>query len=60
MLDITDRDLLQTISDIKYIPPESAYNIRKNGAGIERRNNENVEITTKPGRSCECRSPPLL
>lgn len=47
MLDITDRGLLQTISDIRYIPPESAYNIRKNGAGIERRNNENVEITTK-------------
>lgn len=47
MLDITDRGLLQTISDIQYIPPESAYNIRKNGAGIERRNNENVEITTK-------------
>ena len=50
MLDITDRDLLQTISDIKYVPPESAYNIRKNGAGIERRNNENVEITTKPDK----------
>lgn len=47
MLDITDRNLLQTISDIKYVPPESAYNIRKNGAGIERRNNENVEISTK-------------
>ena len=50
MLDINDRNLLQTISDIKYVPPESAYNIRKNGAGIERRNNENVEITTKPDK----------
>lgn len=52
MLDITDKNLLKTISDISYIPPESAYNIRKNGAGIERRTNEKVEIinkTDKPG-----------
>ncbi|MBQ6119661.1 MAG: ABC transporter permease, partial [Clostridia bacterium] len=47
MLDITDRNLLQTISDLSYIPPQSAYNIRKNGAGIERRNTEKVEIVTK-------------
>ena len=52
MLDITDRNLLNAISDISYIPPASAYNIRKNGAGIERRNTEKVEIvskTDKPG-----------
>ncbi len=47
MLDITDRNLLKTISDLSYIPPQSAYNIRKNGAGIERRNTEKVEIVTK-------------
>lgn len=47
MLDITDRNLLKTISDLSYIPPESAYNIRKNGQGIERRNTEKVEIVTK-------------
>lgn len=47
MLDITDKNLLKTISDITYIPQESAYNIRKNGAGIERRNNKNVQIETK-------------
>ena len=47
MLDITDRNLLGTISDISYIPPQSAYNIRKNGAGVERRSTEKVEIVTK-------------
>ena len=47
MLDITDRNLLNAISDISYIPPQSAYNIRKNGAGIERRNTEKVQIVTK-------------
>lgn len=47
MLDITDRNLLKTISDLSYIPPQSAYNIRKNGQGIERRNTEKVEIVTK-------------
>ena len=50
MLDITDRNLLNTISDISYIPPQSAYNNRKNGAGIERRNTEKVEIVTKTGK----------
>ncbi len=52
MLDITDKNLLKTISDVSYIPPEAAYNIRKNGAGVERRTNKNVEIinkTDKPG-----------
>lgn len=47
MLDITDKNLLRTISDISYIPQESAYNIRKNGQGVERRNNEKVKITNK-------------
>ena len=47
MLDITDKNLLKTISDISYIPPESAYNIRKNGEGVERRNTEKVQIVNK-------------
>lgn len=50
MLSITDRNLLNTISDITYIPPESAYNIRKNGAGIERRTTEKVDIVNKTDR----------
>lgn len=52
MLDITDRNLLNKISDLNFIPPESAYNIRKNGEGVERKNTKNVEIvskTDKPG-----------
>lgn len=52
MLDITDKNLLKTIADISYIPPQSAYNIRKNGASAERRINEKVNIvnkTDKPG-----------
>ena len=47
MLSITDKNLLKTISDLSYIPPASAYNIRKNGAGVERRSNERVQIETK-------------
>ena len=52
MLDITDKNLLKTISDLSYIPAQSAYNIRKNGEGVERRTTESVEIvnkTDKPG-----------
>ena len=52
MLEKTDFNLLGTIADMKYIPQDSAYNIRKNGAGVERKNTKNVEIinkTDKPG-----------
>ena len=50
MLNGTDKKLLETISDLRYIPPESAYNIRKNGAGIERRSTEKVAIENKTDR----------
>ena len=52
MPDITDIKLLETISGISYVPAQSAYNIRKNGMGIERRSSEKVQIiskTDKPG-----------
>ena len=52
MLNITDKNLLNTISDFSAIPVGASYNIRKNGAGIERSTNENVNIvnkTDKPG-----------
>ncbi|MBQ7054914.1 MAG: SufD family Fe-S cluster assembly protein, partial [Oscillospiraceae bacterium] len=39
--------LLKQISDIEVIPSDGAYNIRKNGEGIERRSTKDVEITTK-------------
>lgn len=47
MLSITDKNLLETISDFSYKPAASAYNIRKNGAGVERRSTEKVQIETK-------------
>ncbi len=47
MLSITDKNLLETISDFSYKPAASAYNIRKNGTGVERRSTEKVQIETK-------------
>ena len=45
-MDNIDKELLKTISDIEEMP-KGAYNIRKNGKGIERRITENVNIVTK-------------
>lgn len=39
--------LLKQISDIEVLPSDGAYNIRKNGEGVERRNTKDVEIITK-------------
>lgn len=47
-----DYDLLSTIADMDGIPEKGAFNIRKDGAALERRSTENVEIvpkTDKPG-----------
>ena len=41
-----DEKLLKEISDIEG-PIEGAYNIRKNGQGIEKRTTENVNIVNK-------------
>ncbi len=52
MLNFTDKGLLDTIADFSAIPEGASYNIRKNGAGIERKTNEKVQIinkTDKPG-----------
>ena len=38
-----DKDLLNEISDLENIP-NVAYNIRKNGQGIERKVRDNVNI----------------
>ncbi len=46
-----DRDMLQAVADL-HGTPQGAYNIRKNGEGIERRSTENILIdpkTDKPG-----------
>lgn len=45
-IDEIDKELLDTISDYDEIP-KGAYNIRKNGKGIERKVTENINIVTK-------------
>ncbi len=46
-----DRNMLEAVADL-HETPQGAYNIRKNGEGIERRSTENILIepkTDKPG-----------
>lgn len=42
-----DKELLKTISDAENGEFQGAYNIRKNGQGIERKVTENINIVTK-------------
>lgn len=42
-----EKDLLKTIADISGFMPGSAFNLRKNGAGVERHSTQNVKIVTK-------------
>ena len=46
-MDKVDLDLLHEITDLEGENYEGAYNIRKNGQGIERKVTENVNIVTK-------------
>lgn len=43
----TDYNLLESIADMHGIPTAGAYNIRKNGQGIERHSTENITIEPK-------------
>ena len=45
-----DKELLKEIADMEETP-QGAYNIRKNGKGIERKVTDNVNIVTKEGVS---------
>ena len=45
-----DRELLNEVSDLENIS-KGAYNIRKNGKGVERKVTENVNIITKTDKS---------
>ena len=45
-MDNIDKELLKTIADMEDTP-KGAYNIRKNGKGIERKVTENINIVTK-------------
>ena len=47
-----EKNLLETIADIRGFMPGSAFNLRKNGEGVERHSTEHVKIsakTDKPG-----------
>ena len=46
LLEQDDRKLLQEVSNLENMQ-KGAYNIRKNGQGIERKTTENVNIITK-------------
>lgn len=46
MLEEIDRGLLEKIADL-HETPLGAYNIRKDGQGVERRTTANIDITTK-------------
>ena len=46
-MDKIDKELLKTISDIDGEEIKGAYNIRKNGQGIERKITDNINIVTK-------------
>jgi Fe-S cluster assembly scaffold protein SufB len=45
-MDKLDREMLIKIADL-HETPQGAYNIRKNGQGVERRSTANIEIRTK-------------
>ena len=49
-MDKLDRELLKEIADIEETP-NGAYNIRKNGQGVERKITENINIVTKEDKS---------
>lgn len=52
MIEKLDFSILGKIADMTSIPSVGAYNIRKDGAGVERHSTENIEIvpkTDKPG-----------
>ena len=46
-MDKIEKELLKTISDVENGEFQGAYNIRKNGQGIERKVTENINIVTK-------------
>ena len=51
-METMEKDLLQTIADIRGFMPGTAFNLRRNGMGVERHSTANVRIvakTDKPG-----------
>lgn len=46
-MQVNEKDLLETIADIRGFQPGTAFNLRRNGLGVERHSTENVQIITK-------------
>ena len=46
-MNITDKNLLDAISDFSAMPAGAAFNVRKNGQKLDRRSTEHVQIVTK-------------
>lgn len=42
-----EKDLLKTVADISGFMPGSAFNLRKNGQGVERHSTQHVKIVAK-------------
>ena len=49
-----DIDLLKEITGVKNGEFKGAYNIRKDGQGVERKITENINIVTKNGTNFKC------
>lgn len=47
MMEKMEKDLLHTIADIRGFMPGSAFNLRRNGEGVERHSTEHVKIIAK-------------
>ena len=47
MLNEIEKNLLHEIAELDEIPAEGAFNLRRNGEGVERRSTKNVEIIPK-------------
>lgn len=46
-METMEKDLLQTIADIRGFMPGTAFNLRRNGMGVERHSTANVKIVAK-------------
>lgn len=49
MLNALDKTLLEKIADLHEVP-QGAYNIRKNGAGVQKNTTANIDISAKTDR----------
>lgn len=50
MLNALDKLMLEKVADLHEIP-QGAFNIRKNGAGVQRNTTDNIDIVTKTDKS---------